>query len=732
MIRKFINFLGLFLILLFFSSIYLSYFGIETKKFNQLIKDQILKKDRNININLNKVKIILDIKSFSLNIKTIKPEILYKNNKIKLNSISSNFSLNSFFNKKIYIDDLNIKTEETKIKDIISIIKKHSPSIQLIILEKIIKGGSAVADININFNDRGEIKKDYELNILIKDGSIKILNTKRIKNINLKMNIKDKYYSLNNIDLNFDGLKFFSKSINIKEKNKIFFIDGDINNNNSNIKNEILSLILNDNLDGLENVNLNSESIFSFNLNKKFKINNLKLQTNIGLNSLSYSKNLPELKKILPNFNNKIKLINHTINLTFQKNQISIDGKGTFSINKDNEFIEYNLEKKENDYLFKSKINIKDNPILIEFIDYQKKSKISSEIKFEGAINKNQNLYLNNFSFIENKNKIYIKGLDIHKNFKINSVKEISLDFLNDKKKQNIIKFKKDKKNYEIDGKIFDATKLINNILESDNNNGLSIIFDNLNTNINIKIDKTFIDQISHTDNLRGNIKIINNEISKLNLISNFSNNKKITLTINTNEDNEKTTTLFSNYPKPLVNRYKFIKGFEEGVLDFQSTKKGNVSKSILNIDNFKVKEVPVLAKLLSLASLQGIADLLTGEGIRFTDFEMKFSNEDNLMKIEEIYAIGPAISIMMNGYIESEKLISLRGTLVPARTINRTIASIPLIGKVLVGEKTGEGVFGVSFKIKGPPKDLKTTVNPVKTLTPRFITRTLEKIKKN
>ena len=50
----------------------------------------------------------------------------------------------------MYIDDLNIKTEEIKIKDIISIIKKHSPSIQLIILEKIIKGGSAVADININ------------------------------------------------------------------------------------------------------------------------------------------------------------------------------------------------------------------------------------------------------------------------------------------------------------------------------------------------------------------------------------------------------------------------------------------------------------------------------------------------------------------------------------------------------------------------------------------------------
>ena len=101
-------------------------------------------------------------------------------------------------------------------------------------------------------------------------------------------------------------------------------------------------------------------------------------------------------------------------------------------------------------------------------------------------------------------------------------------------------------------------------------------------------------------------------------------------------------------------------------------------------------------------------------------------------MKIEELYAIGPAISLLMEGYIETGDLVSLKGTMVPATTINRTISSIPLLGDILVGKKVGEGVFGVSFKIKGPPKKLKTNVNPVKTLTPRFITRTLEKIKKN
>ena len=96
------------------------------------------------------------------------------------------------------------------------------------------------------------------------------------------------------------------------------------------------------------------------------------------------------------------------------------------------------------------------------------------------------------------------------------------------------------------------------------------------------------------------------------------------------------------------------------------------------------------------------------------------------------MYAIGPAVSIMMEGYVEKDKIVSLRGTLVPATTINKTISKIPLLGDILVGNKIGEGVFGVSFKIKGPPNELKSTVNPIKTLTPRFITRTLENLKGN
>ena len=219
---------------------------------------------------------------------------------------------------------------------------------------------------------------------------------------------------------------------------------------------------------------------------------------------------------------------------------------------------------------------------------------------------------------------------------------------------------------------------------------------------------------------------------NKLSLKGNFTDNEILEMSIYQIDSNKKTLQVISDRARPFIKNFDFIKGFEGGKLEYESVILKNEINSNLIITDFKVSKVPVLAKLLTLASLQGIADTLSGEGIRFDSFEMKSKTEKNILNIEDALAIGPAVSILLKGYVDKGKIVSLRGTLVPATTINRTISSIPLIGNLLIGKKVGEGVFGVSFKIKGPPKDLKTTVNPIKTLTPRFITRTLEKIKKN
>ena len=196
--------------------------------------------------------------------------------------------------------------------------------------------------------------------------------------------------------------------------------------------------------------------------------------------------------------------------------------------------------------------------------------------------------------------------------------------------------------------------------------------------------------------------------------------------------DNDKRTLqVISDRARPFIKNFDFIKGFEDGKLEYESTITKDVTDSNLLITDFKVSKVPALAQLLTLASLQGIADTLSGEGIRFESLEMKSNSKGNLMSIEDVLAMGPAVSILLEGYVEKGKTVSLRGTLVPATKLNSIIASIPLVGDILVGKKTGDGVVGVSFKMKGPPKDIKTTVNPIKTLTPRFIVRAVERMKK-
>ena len=105
-------------------------------------------------------------------------------------------------------------------------------------------------------------------------------------------------------------------------------------------------------------------------------------------------------------------------------------------------------------------------------------------------------------------------------------------------------------------------------------------------------------------------------------------------------------------------------------------------------------------------------------------------------MKILEVNNVsksfgGVKANVDISMSVDKGKIVSLRGTLVPATKLNSIIASIPVVGDILVGKKTGEGVVGVSFKMKGKKGNIKTTVNPIKTLTPRFITKGLEKRKK-
>ncbi len=717
----------LFLIVFFVS--YLSTVGVETDRFNYQISNRIKNIDEKLELDLKTIKLLLDPFTLKVNIKTVGAKLSNQNKEIEIENIKTKISLKSLLVDKFGIENLEISTKSLELKNLISFIRSFKNTPELFILEKTIRKGYLIADLKLEFDDQGKLKKNFSIDGYIRDTKLSFLKKYNIQKLNFIFQYNKNNLSINEIAFLFNDLKFLSKEIKLKKVKDDIFIEGNINHKNLNIDEKNLDLFVRPIFKEykVNSFEFSSNNSFSFIIDNKYQIRNIDIVSDMIIKKLTFFNNL-NLKSFFPDLRENITFLNNKLSIKYKNENLDIIGKGDILFQNENDSLDYFINKKANNLDFKTSLRINNNSLLIDPLNYKKDKKKDTIIELQGSQNSINETLIKSFSLNEFKNTIKIKNLILNKKFEITGLDSVNLNYLDKDNQKNVLNFNKKKNFYELKGSFFNANKLINNLLLDEKETPKIL---NINDDIVIKIDKILLDNEYYLSKFYGKITFKDKEIVKANLIGNFPNDKKLQFTINTKQDN-KITTLFIDKAEPILKRYKFIKGFDGGSLDYFSVKKFDESVSQLKIYDFKLKELPVLTKILTLASLQGIADILSGEGITFQELEMNFKNKGNSMTIDEIYAIGPSISILMEGYVEKKKLISLRGTLVPATTINKFIGSLPVLGKVLVGSKTGEGVFGVSFKIKGPPKKLETTVNPIKTLTPRFITRTIEKIKTN
>ena len=730
MLKNIIKFVSFVIILIISAALYLSYFGIETSKFNSEIKKQIKNKYDFVDLNFSKIKLLLDLKDFSVKLQTKNIDLNIYNNKIKINKLSTKISIFSYFNNEFALENFHLNTEETEINSLINITRKFYNNLEMTLIDKVVKNGKILINANIEFNDDGTLANNYKLDGKVTNTNLLLINNKPINNLNFNFLINDKNYKFKEINFKYFDLLLNSKEISIEKKQKNFITSGNFKTPEVMLeKKEIENFFNQENLNyKINRIKFSSDNEFYFEIGNKFKIRKLKINSNFNvINAVINS--LP--KKIKQNLNideENIIFLKNVIQFKYEDNIFNVTGKGKLQIDNNQNDISYRASKENEKIHFKSEIQFKNLPFDLKIIDY--KNDGSLKIAFNGLFNEKNQIYLDKLELKSSNDEFKITKLLINENKKINQFDTLSMNFKNQSNIKNDLQINRDKNSYIVEGKVFDMTNFINDLLfeESDQNN---FLFNNQKKIFLLNLNKVYLDKEYFVEKFTGNISFNKNKIDNAKIDGKFSDGKVISFKV-FNKNKSQITTLYSEFAEPLVKKYDFIKGFNGGLIDFYSIERNSFSESQLKIYDFKVKKIPALAKILTLASLQGIADLLTGEGIRFNELDMKFNSNSDKLEIDELYAIGPAISILMEGYVQKKpNLISLRGTLVPATTINKFVASIPLLGDILVGKKTGEGVFGVSFKIKGPQKDLKTTVNPIKTLAPRFITRTLEKIKK-
>jgi len=138
-----------------------------------------------------------------------------------------------------------------------------------------------------------------------------------------------------------------------------------------------------------------------------------------------------------------------------------------------------------------------------------------------------------------------------------------------------------------------------------------------------------------------------------------------------------------------------------------------------LSITDFSLSNTPVVAKLLSLGSLKGLSDTLSGAAMTFRTLEVPMQTRDGFMSIRGARATGPAMGVTLDGNIDfGERNLKMHGNLAPAYTLNSILGAVPIVGSILV-PREGEGVFGLSYGIEGPFDEMQVTVNPLSAFAP-------------
>ena len=127
------------LLILVLITSYLSIFGVETDKFNNQITEKIRKFDKNLEVELKEIKLILDPFQFKLQAKTIGTNLINQSKKIEIENIKTQLSLKSLIEDKFSIENLEISSKSLELKNLISFLRSFQNTPELFIMEKPLK-----------------------------------------------------------------------------------------------------------------------------------------------------------------------------------------------------------------------------------------------------------------------------------------------------------------------------------------------------------------------------------------------------------------------------------------------------------------------------------------------------------------------------------------------------------------------------------------------------------------
>src|SRR5262249_16927120 len=104
--------------------------------------------------------------------------------------------------------------------------------------------------------------------------------------------------------------------------------------------------------------------------------------------------------------------------------------------------------------------------------------------------------------------------------------------------------------------------------------------------------------------------------------------------------------------------------------------------KGHADVSEYRLLEQSALVRLLTIATLTGVLDAVTGQGFQMYRFEGDFTKTGGRIDTPLARTWGPSLGLTAKGYFDyGTDQIDLRGTVVPAYALNSILGQIPIVG---------------------------------------------------
>ncbi|MBR2299418.1 MAG: AsmA-like C-terminal domain-containing protein [Alphaproteobacteria bacterium] len=212
--------------------------------------------------------------------------------------------------------------------------------------------------------------------------------------------------------------------------------------------------------------------------------------------------------------------------------------------------------------------------------------------------------------------------------------------------------------------------------------------------------------------------------IHEMHIAGNHGSDKSIKLNLDytPRKNGEYFLNIESNNAGSTLRVLRLYENMTGGILKIEA-KKGKDKKMIghAKIRDFKIHNTPLMAKLLTVASLSGMLDMLKGDGLVFSHFDAPFTYEHKTLKITDAKMFGNVIGFTSEGTVNrTTSDIDIKGIVSPAYSLNSMVGKIPFIGKVLAG--SDGTIFAFDYAISNTIDDPKISINPLSILSPNSV----------